>query len=375
MCLTCGCSEGAEPRLTDLQAAQLIGVDPRQGHEHVHDPDHPHSHEHEHPHSHEHEHPHSHVNGHEHEHPHSHEHEHPHSHEHGHEDSHSHEHEHPHSHEHLHDPDHPHSHEHSHEHLHDPDHPHSHEHSHESPSSQVPGGVLEPIRISRPGKTIQLEQELLAKNSQLAERNRGWLAGRNILALNLVSSPGAGKTTLLERTIRDLGRDLAISVIEGDQETARDAERIRSAGCRVVQINTGTGCHLDATMLARALQQLDPPMGSVVFIENVGNLVCPALFDLGERAKVVIASVTEGEDKPIKYPHMFRASELMLLNKVDLLPYVQFDVDRCVDYAREVHPGLRVMPVSATRGDGLDKWYGWLREEAARRHQLSAGIL
>src|SRR5208283_6134097 len=149
------------------------------------------------------------------------------------------------------------------------------------------------------------------------ERNRGWLAGRNILALNLVSSPGAGKTTLLERTIRDLSGDLPLNVIEGDQETTNDAERVRATGCRVVQINTGAGCHLDAMMVARGLEQLDPPLSSVVMIENVGNLVCPALFDLGEHAKVVIASVTEGDDKPIKYPHMFRAGTVMLLNKVD----------------------------------------------------------
>lgn len=158
--------------------------------------------------------------------------------------------------------------------------------------------------------TIALEQKILARNDRLAERNRGWLAGRNILALNLVSSPGAGKTTLLERTIRDVGQELAITVIEGDQQTLNDAERIQATGCRVVQINTGTACHLDANMLARGLEQLKPPLDSTVMIENVGNLVCPALFDLGERAKVVIVSVTEGDDKPIKYPHMFRAARL-----------------------------------------------------------------
>ena len=155
-----------------------------------------------------------------------------------------------------------------------------------------------------------------------------------MLALNLVSSPGAGKTTLLERTIRDLGGEIPLSVIEGDQQTLNDARRIQAAGCRVVQVNTGTACHLDASMIARALQQLDPPGGSVVMIENVGNLVCPALFDLGEWSKVVVASVTEGDDKPIKYPHMFRASGLMVLNKIDLLPHVEFDVDRCIGHAR-----------------------------------------
>jgi hydrogenase nickel incorporation protein HypB len=214
-----------------------------------------------------------------------------------------------------------------------------------------------------------LEQEVLAKNNLLAERNRGWLAGRNILALNLVSSPGAGKTTLLERTIRDLGGELALSVIEGDQQTLNDARRIQATGCRVVQINTGTGCHLDASMLARGLQQLDPPLNSTVLIENVGNLVCPALFDLGERAKVVIVSVTEGEDKPVKYPHMFRASSVLILNKIDLLPYVPFDVDRFLEYARQVNPVLRILQVSATRGDGLADWYACLRGQAVPRQK------
>ena len=217
------------------------------------------------------------------------------------------------------------------------------------------------------GTVISLEQEVLAKNNRLAERVRGWLAGRDILALNLVSSPGAGKTTLLERTISDLGRELPISVIEGDQQTLHDAQRIQATGCRVVQINTGTACHLDASMMGRALQQLDPPRDSVVMIENVGNLVCPALFDLGERAKVVIVSVTEGDDKPIKYPHMFRASEVMILNKIDLLPYVHFDVERCLDFARKVNPKIQIIELSATRGDHLEDWYGWLREQAARR--------
>jgi hydrogenase nickel incorporation protein HypB len=208
-----------------------------------------------------------------------------------------------------------------------------------------------------------LETDVLAKNNRLAERNRGWFAGRNILALNLMSAPGAGKTTLLERTINDLRTELALSVIEGDQETINDAERIRATGCSVVQINTGTGCHLDAVMLAKGLQELAPPMNSIVMIENVGNLVCPALFDLGESAKVVITSVTEGDDKPLKYPHMFRESTVMILNKVDLLPYVPFSVARCLDFVRQVNPRLRVIPVSALRGDGLDEWYDWIRRE------------
>jgi hydrogenase nickel incorporation protein HypB len=208
--------------------------------------------------------------------------------------------------------------------------------------------------------TIALEQDILAKNNLIAAHNRGWLKGRNILAFNLMSSPGAGKTTLLTRTIHDLQHQLPISVIEGDQETTNDAQKIQATGCQVVQVNIGTGCHLEAAMIDRALQQLNPPLNSVVMIENVGNLVCPALFDLGEQAKVVILSVTEGEDKPIKYPHMFRACEIMILTKVDLLPYVQFDVQKCIDYARQVNPQIKIFQVSATTGIGLKSWYEWL---------------
>jgi hydrogenase nickel incorporation protein HypB len=212
-----------------------------------------------------------------------------------------------------------------------------------------------------PPALIRLERDVLARNDRLAERNRRWLAGRGVLALNLVSSPGAGKTTLLERTIHDVGAELRIRVIEGDQATSRDAERIAVAGAAVVQVNTGTVCHLDAAMVARALTELDPPPGALLVIENVGNLVCPALFDLGEHAKVVVMSVPEGDDKPVKYPHMFRAADVMVLNKIDLLPHVRFDVDRCLEHAREVNPRLETLLVSATRGDGLADWYEWLR--------------
>ena len=204
---------------------------------------------------------------------------------------------------------------------------------------------------------------MLAKNDMLAARNRGWFEGRSIVALNLMSSPGAGKTSLLERTIRDLSPELSLSVIEGDQETVLDAERIRATGSRVVQINTGSGCHLDADMLAQGIRSLDPPAQSVVFIENVGNLVCPALFDLGEQSKVVIMSVTEGDDKPLKYPHMFRAANLLVLNKLDLLPYVNFDVERCIGYARQINPDIEVLTLSVTAGADLDRWYDWLRHQ------------
>jgi len=201
---------------------------------------------------------------------------------------------------------------------------------------------------------------VLAKNDVLAEQNREWLAQRDIVAFNLTSSPGAGKTTLLERTIRDLDGRRPVAVIEGDQETLLDAERIRATGCRAVQINTGAGCHLDADMVHRALHALDPEPGSLLFIENVGNLVCPALFDLGERSMVVVISVTEGADKPLKYPHMFAAAELVLINKVDLLPYVDFDIDVCAAYARSVNPRAKVLPVSATTGEGIEFWYQWI---------------
>jgi hydrogenase nickel incorporation protein HypB len=210
-------------------------------------------------------------------------------------------------------------------------------------------------------RVVTLEQDILAGNDLLAGQNRRMLADRGILALNLMSSPGSGKTTLLVRTLADVGAELNVSVIEGDQETVLDAERIGATGARVVQVNTGAGCHLDAAMMADALHTLAPRDGSVLVVENVGNLVCPALFDLGEAARVVIMSVTEGADKPLKYPHMFRTADLVLINKVDLLPYVDFDVARCVEYARRAKPGVEVIEVSATRGDGLDDWYSWLR--------------
>lgn len=253
--------------------------------------------------------------------------------------------------------------EHDHTHHHDHDHGHQHDHSHEHVHDQ--GGDHAHMHAHAHGTTITLLEDVLTKNNRLAERNRGWLQGRSILALNLVSSPGAGKTTLLERTVRDLKRAISISVVEGDQETMLDAERIRATGCKSVQVNTGTGCHLEAQMLARALKELDPPMHSLVMIENVGNLVCPALFDLGEHAKVVIFSVTEGADKPLKYPHMFRASSLMILNKMDLLPHVDFDVSTCIAHARRVNPDIEVLKVSATTGEGLEDWYTWLRARLA----------
>ncbi|HLO83697.1 MAG TPA: hydrogenase nickel incorporation protein HypB [Nostocaceae cyanobacterium] len=245
-------------------------------------------------------------------------------------------------------------------------HTHHHDQHHDHDQDTAPH-----IHAKIHNTTISLEQEILGKNNLIAAQNRGWFKGRNILALNLMSSPGAGKTTLLTRTINDLKQQLNISVIEGDQETTNDAQKIKETGCKVIQINTGTGCHLDAAMIDRGLQQLNPPLNSVVMIENVGNLVCPALFDLGEQAKVVILSVTEGEDKPIKYPHMFRASEMMILTKIDLLPYVQFDVQRCIEYAKQVNPTIKIFQVSATTGAGLENWYSWLTQEVGSLTNLT----
>ena len=224
---------------------------------------------------------------------------------------------------------------------------HGHEHTHAHPHTE----------------TISLEQKVLAKNDVIAEQNRQWLAERAILALNVTSSPGAGKTTLLERTIRELGGDRPVAVIEGDQETLLDAERIQAAGARAVQVNTGAGCHLDADMVHRAIHALDPEPESLLFIENVGNLVCPALFDLGEHSKVVVISVTEGQDKPLKYPHMFAAAGLVLINKIDLVPYVSFDLETCLGFARSVNPHVEALPISATTGAGMDAWYDWIRSQ------------
>ena len=208
-------------------------------------------------------------------------------------------------------------------------------------------------------RTVVLEERVLARNDLLAAENRRLLAERGVVAVNLMSSPGSGKTTLLTRTVRELA-PRPMAVVEGDQETLLDAERIRATGCAVVQINTGEGCHLDAAMLRRGLDALDVAAGSLVFVENVGNLVCPALFDLGETSRVVVMSVTEGADKPAKYPHMFRAADLVLVNKVDLLPYVDFDPELCAERIRRINPTAQVLLVSATTGEGLAAWYAWL---------------
>lgn len=253
-------------------------------------------------------------------------------------------------------------HAHSHEHTHADGAGHSHEHTAHSHHSH--GNAHDDDPHGSP-HVLELNARVLAKNDALAAANRAWLLKRNILALNLMSAPGAGKTTLLERTLRDLKAAAPLYVVEGDQATANDGMRVRNAGAIVVQVNTGTGCHLDAHMVAHGLEDLDPPAGAIVFIENVGNLVCPALFDLGERRKVAILSVTEGDDKPLKYPHMFREADLVLLNKIDLLPYVDFDVERAAAHARDANPGVTIMALSARTGEGLAAWYGWLLSERA----------
>jgi hydrogenase nickel incorporation protein HypB len=264
--------------------------------------------------------------------------------------------EHPHS-----DHDHPHSdHDHG-DHDHG-DHHHHDDHHRHSERDLGPG----PTGADR---TVVLEQQILAKNASLADGNRHWLAERGVLAINLMSSPGSGKTTLLERTIALLGGDHPIAVIEGDQETPLDAIRIRAAGCPVVQINTGAGCHLDAQMVLRALRTLDPAPGTLLFIENVGNLVCPALFDLGEAHRVVLSAVTEGADKPMKYPQMFSGADLVLINKMDLLPYVDFDVERFSGDVHRLNARAEIRHVTATATNGLTQWAQWLTHALAAHRQ------
>jgi hydrogenase nickel incorporation protein HypB len=242
---------------------------------------------------------------------------------------------------------------------------HHHAHGSTTGLESVAGAPVGSVPSER---MVRIEQDILARNDEFAALNRRAFAERGNFALNLVSSPGSGKTTLLVRTIAALQGRVPVCVIEGDQQTTLDADRIRAGGAAAVQVNTGKGCHLDAQMVGHALTRLDPPEGGLVMIENVGNLVCPAAFDLGEAHKVVILSVTEGSDKPLKYPDMFRAASLMLINKTDLLPHVQFDVDAAVAYARRMRPALEVICLSATTGEGVDAWLEWLdRGVAAAR--------
>jgi len=264
---------------------------------------------------------------------------------------------------------------HEHEHRHEDGTVHSHAHGHDGEHAHphAPGGFSYAPKLHAhhghehahapglpPGRMVQIEQDILAKNNAYASANRRQWGERGLFAINLVSSPGSGKTTLLVKTIERLGGRLPLAVIEGDQQTSNDAERVRATGVQAIQVNTGKGCHLDAHMVGHAFERLDLQQGGILLIENVGNLVCPAEFDLGEAHKVVILSVTEGEDKPLKYPNMFAASDLMLLTKTDLLPHLDFDVAKCIDYARRVNPGIEVMQVSSKSGAGMDGWLAWL---------------
>jgi hydrogenase nickel incorporation protein HypB len=249
--------------------------------------------------------------------------------------------EHHHGHNHVHDHDHQHDHAPSHPHHH-----HEHEHVHQDQNKQ--------------GRIIEVEKDALRKNNLMAERNRGYFEARNITAINLVSSPGSGKTAILEKTILSDNLKTRIQVIEGDQQTANDAERIHATGVPVIQINTGNGCHLDALMVHSAYRELNPPENAVLMIENVGNLVCPAMFDLGENYRVVIVSVTEGEDKPLKYPYMFQTANVCIINKTDLLPYLDFDLEKLKANALKINHHLEFFEVSAKTGDGFDRWLDWL---------------
>ncbi|MFO8066325.1 MAG: hydrogenase nickel incorporation protein HypB [Bacteroidales bacterium] len=312
MCTTCGCDQ------PDNTTRYTI---PGEDHAHEHDHNHDHDHDHNHDHSHKnekHEHTHSHT--------HSHGHKHPHGHEHGESVKGAHEHEHTHAH----------------------SHPHEHEHDHNN------------------SRVVQLEQDVLAQNNLLAERNRGYFEAKNIFSLNFVSSPGSGKTTILERTINDLKKETSFFVIEGDQQTLNDADRINATGAPVIQINTGNGCHLDAEMINKAVKQIEVKENSVLIIENVGNLVCPAMFDLGESKRVVVISVTEGEDKPLKYPGMFNSADICIINKIDLLPYVDFNIDKVKEYALQVNHHLEFFELSAKTGEGMNEWYEWLKSKTEK---------
>lgn len=260
----------------------------------------------------------------------------------------------PHEHQQQHDHNHDgHTHEHAHhDHSHhDHSHAHSHSHSHDH--------THEPVKKT----VIEVQQNILQHNDLMAARNRGYFEAKNIFVMNLVSSPGSGKTSILEKTLKDLQKDISFAVIEGDQQTMQDANRIDALDIPVIQINTGQGCHLESDMVYDAVKQLDPKADSILMIENVGNLVCPSMFDLGENKRVVIISTTEGEDKPLKYPDMFLSSDICIINKIDLLPYLDFDLQKLKTYALQINPNLTFFEVSATKGEGMDQWYEWLKKE------------
>lgn len=269
-----------------------------------------------------------------------------------------------------------HPHHHTHDHPDDHANPHGHDHTHLHDHHHLHGAAhaASLVTITPEPRLVRIEQDLLARNDQQAHINRATFAGLGLLALNLVSSPGSGKTTLLVKTIKALKGKVPVAVIEGDQQTELDADRIRATGAPAIQVNTGKGCHLDACMIAQALPELPLSRGGLLMIENVGNLVCPAAFDLGEAHKVVIFSVTEGEDKPLKYPDMFRAADVMLLNKCDLLPYLAFDVAQAEAHARRVNPALKILRVSATTGEGMDAWVTWLQQTLQHLRPLPSPV-
>ena len=264
---------------------------------------------------------------------------------HDHHDHDHHHHDHHHDH-HHHEHDHHDHHHHGHSH-----HEHSHSHDTEHPHTTIKKTVIE------------VQQDILQQNDFMAARNRGYFDAKDLFVLNLVSSPGSGKTSLLEKTLKDLKEDISFAVIEGDQQTMQDANRIDALKVPVIQINTGKGCHLESDMVYDAVKKLEPKQDSILMIENVGNLVCPSMFDLGENKRVVIISITEGEDKPLKYPDMFDSSDICIINKIDLLPYLDFDLQKLKTYALQINPNLTFFEVSATKGEGMDQWYEWLKKE------------
>jgi hydrogenase nickel incorporation protein HypB len=246
---------------------------------------------------------------------------------------------------------------HHHDHQHDHDHGHHHDHA--------------PAPASAPaGRTVEVRQSVLSENDRLAERNRGYFAARGMLVLNVVSSPGSGKTALLERTLTDLHARVPMAVIVGDLATDNDAQRLRRSGAPAVQITTGTACHLDAHQVRHGLEDLAPAQPEILFIENVGNLVCPASFDLGEDLRVVVIAVTEGEDKPLKYPVIFHNADAVLVNKIDLAAAVDFPRDLALANLRQAAPRAAIFEVSARTGAGLEAWYDWLLHERAHKRGL-----
>ena len=288
-----------------------------------------------------------------------------------------------HAHDHRHDHDHDHDHDHEgHHHHHDHGHGHHHHHGAHHDHAHGDAGLVDcsanPAGQAIAGlssdRIIQVERDILGKNDRLAADNRARFSADEVLVFNLVSSPGAGKTTLLVRAVAELKDSFPVGVIEGDQQTSNDAERIRATGAPAIQVNTGKGCHLDAAMVGEAYDRLPWLNGGILFIENVGNLVCPAAFDLGEACKIVVFSTTEGEDKPLKYPDMFAVASLMLINKIDLAPVLDFDLAKTIEYARRVNPKIEVLTVSARTGEGFPAFYAWIRKRWAKVKQAATGV-